>query len=217
MLALAVRSCARALVPKLRPLRSSPRRRCARRSLLRERFVHVPPRPPLVACRRLRLADRPRTVARRLGLAVREATPAGTRRTLRAVSRPPSRATRPLDAARPLARRLPRLRRAGARGYRRRAQQLPQRTRPGVARVRHHPLHHPQFDDRAPQRAIHRILRETGYEAWHGTPVGLLSAECKVLRVYHTPQMQSVVAEIVDRFVNWRRPRTTDSVCGSSR
>ena len=54
-----------------------------------------------------------------------------------------------------------------------------------------------------PERAIvDWILRETGYEAWHGTPVGLLSAERKVLRVYHTPQMQSVVAEIVDRFVS---------------
>ncbi len=45
------------------------------------------------------------------------------------------------------------------------------------------------------------ILRETGYEAWHSTPV-LLSADQRLLRVYHTPQMQSVVAGIVDRFVN---------------
>ncbi len=52
------------------------------------------------------------------------------------------------------------------------------------------------------QLIIDWILRETGYEAWHSTPVGLLSADSRVLRVYHTPQMQAVVADIVDRFVN---------------
>ena len=52
------------------------------------------------------------------------------------------------------------------------------------------------------QAIVDWILRETGYEAWHATPVGLLSADRKVLRVYHTPQMQAVVAEIVDRFVS---------------
>ena len=46
------------------------------------------------------------------------------------------------------------------------------------------------------------FLRETGYEAWHSDPVGLLSANHDVLRVYHTPEMQAVVADIVDRFVN---------------
>jgi hypothetical protein len=52
------------------------------------------------------------------------------------------------------------------------------------------------------QAIVDWILRETGYEAWHSVPVGLLSADRKVLRVYHTPQMQAVVAEIVDRFVS---------------
>jgi hypothetical protein len=52
------------------------------------------------------------------------------------------------------------------------------------------------------QAIVDWILRETGYEAWHSTPVGLLSADRKVLRVYHTPQMQATVAEIVDRFVS---------------
>jgi len=52
------------------------------------------------------------------------------------------------------------------------------------------------------QLIIDWILRETGYEAWHSTPVGLLSADSRTLRVYHTPQMQAVVAEIADRFVN---------------
>jgi hypothetical protein len=54
------------------------------------------------------------------------------------------------------------------------------------------------------QTIVDWILRETGYEAWHSTPVGLLSADRKVLRVYHTPQMQAIVAEIVDRFVSTR-------------
>jgi hypothetical protein len=52
------------------------------------------------------------------------------------------------------------------------------------------------------QAIVDWILRETGYEAWHSTPVGLLSADRKVLRVYHTPQMQAIVAEIVDRFIS---------------
>jgi hypothetical protein len=52
------------------------------------------------------------------------------------------------------------------------------------------------------QAIVDWILRETGYEAWHATPVGLLSADRKTLRVYHTPQMQATVGEIVDRFVS---------------
>ena len=52
------------------------------------------------------------------------------------------------------------------------------------------------------QAIVDWILRETGYEAWHTTPVGLLSADRSTLKVYHTPQMQATVAEIVDRFVN---------------
>ena len=52
------------------------------------------------------------------------------------------------------------------------------------------------------QAIVDWILRETGYEAWHSTPVGLLSANDRKLLVYHTPQMQRVVADIVDRFVN---------------
>ncbi len=45
-------------------------------------------------------------------------------------------------------------------------------------------------------------MRETGYEAWHSEPLGILSANRETLRVYHTPEMQSMVADIVDRFVN---------------
>ncbi len=52
------------------------------------------------------------------------------------------------------------------------------------------------------QAIVDWILRETGYEAWHSTPFAALSADTRTLRVYHTPQMQSIVADIVDRFVN---------------
>ena len=45
------------------------------------------------------------------------------------------------------------------------------------------------------------ILRKTGYEAWHGEPLGILSATERKLRVYHTPEMQTVVTDLVDRFV----------------
>jgi hypothetical protein len=55
---------------------------------------------------------------------------------------------------------------------------------------------------RPEQAIVDWILRETGYEAWHSEPVGLLSANRDVLRVYHTPEMQAVVGDIVDRFVN---------------
>jgi hypothetical protein len=52
------------------------------------------------------------------------------------------------------------------------------------------------------QAIIDWILRETGYETWHSDPVGLLSANRETLRVYHTPEMQAIVADIVDRFVS---------------
>ena len=54
---------------------------------------------------------------------------------------------------------------------------------------------------RPEQALVDWILRETGYEAWHGEPLGILSATARTLRVYHTPEMQQVVAELVDRFV----------------
>ena len=46
------------------------------------------------------------------------------------------------------------------------------------------------------------MLRETGYEAWHSQPFGILSANREKLRVYHTPEMHAIVADIADRFVN---------------
>jgi hypothetical protein len=56
--------------------------------------------------------------------------------------------------------------------------------------------------NRPEQAIVDWILRETGYEAWHGDPLAILSAGQRSLRVYHTPEMQNVVADIVDRFVN---------------
>ena len=55
---------------------------------------------------------------------------------------------------------------------------------------------------RPEQAIVDWILRETGYEVWHAEPLGILSASPRTLRVYHTPQMQAVVADIVDRFVS---------------
>jgi hypothetical protein len=56
--------------------------------------------------------------------------------------------------------------------------------------------------NRPEQALVDWILAETGYEAWHGEPLGVLSASRRTLRVYHTPEMHAVVAEMVDRFVN---------------
>lgn len=54
----------------------------------------------------------------------------------------------------------------------------------------------------APEQAlVDWILRETGYEVWHGETVCLLNADSKALHVYHTPEVHAQVAEIVDRFV----------------
>ena len=52
------------------------------------------------------------------------------------------------------------------------------------------------------QTLVKWILRQTGEESWHSEPFGLLSATTDTLYVYHTPEMQQVIAEIVDRFVN---------------
>ena len=54
---------------------------------------------------------------------------------------------------------------------------------------------------RPEQAIVDWILRETGYEVWHSEPLGVLSATPRTLRVYHTPEMQAVVADVVDRFV----------------
>ena len=54
-----------------------------------------------------------------------------------------------------------------------------------------------------PEKAlVDWILTETGYDAWHSETVTMLSADKNTLRCYHTPEVQAVVAEIVDRFVS---------------
>jgi len=64
-----------------------------------------------------------------------------------------------------------------------------------------------------PQQAIiDRVLQETGYEAWHSEPLGILSATSKTLRVYHTPKMQAIVADLVDRFVTSEAENLTFSL-----
>jgi hypothetical protein len=55
---------------------------------------------------------------------------------------------------------------------------------------------------RPEQALVDWILRETGYEAWHGDIVAMLSADRRTLRCYHTPEMHDVVGDLVDRFVN---------------
>lgn len=56
--------------------------------------------------------------------------------------------------------------------------------------------------NRPEQAIVEWVFDETGYEAWHSEPLAILSATTRTLRVYHTPAMQSVVGEVVDRFVS---------------
>ena len=62
---------------------------------------------------------------------------------------------------------------------------------------------------RPEQALVDWILRETGYEAWHSEPLGILSAGRRTLYVYHTPEMQAVVAGLVDRFVSSKAETST--------
>jgi hypothetical protein len=55
--------------------------------------------------------------------------------------------------------------------------------------------------NRPEQAIVDWVLRETGYEVWHSEPLGILSASRHTLRVYHTPEVQAVVADVVERFV----------------
>lgn len=52
------------------------------------------------------------------------------------------------------------------------------------------------------QAIIDWILRETGTDVWFSEPLGLLSANKETLSVYHTPEMQRIVTDVVDRFVS---------------
>ncbi|HEX4129930.1 MAG TPA: hypothetical protein VHZ24_07795 [Pirellulales bacterium] len=56
--------------------------------------------------------------------------------------------------------------------------------------------------NRPEQAIVDWILRETGYEAWHSEPLGVLSANSRTIKVYHTPEMHAIVSDVVDRFVN---------------
>lgn len=55
--------------------------------------------------------------------------------------------------------------------------------------------------DRPHQAVIDWILRETGTDVWFASPFGILSARRDTLTVYHTSEMQQVVAKMVSRFV----------------
>ena len=54
---------------------------------------------------------------------------------------------------------------------------------------------------RPEQAVVDWIIQETGDETWHGEEVAVLSAGRGRLQVFHTPDVQDQVAEIVDRFV----------------
>ncbi len=56
--------------------------------------------------------------------------------------------------------------------------------------------------ERPEQAVVDWILRETGTDVWFTEPLGILSANKNALRVYHTPEMQRLVLDIVDRFVS---------------
>lgn len=56
--------------------------------------------------------------------------------------------------------------------------------------------------ERPEQAVVDWILRETGTDVWFTEPLGILSANKNSLRVYHTPEMQRLVLDIVDRFVS---------------
>lgn len=53
-----------------------------------------------------------------------------------------------------------------------------------------------------PQQAIvDWILKETGTDLWFHHPMGILNATPYQLYVYHTPEIQKVISQLVDRFV----------------
>ena len=56
--------------------------------------------------------------------------------------------------------------------------------------------------NRPEQAVVDWILRETGYETWHSETIALLNADANTLYAYHRPEIQAVVADVVDRFVN---------------
>lgn len=55
--------------------------------------------------------------------------------------------------------------------------------------------------DHPEQAIVDWVMRETGTDVWFSEPFGFLSADRDELVVYHTPEMQRVVADVVDRFI----------------
>ena len=54
------------------------------------------------------------------------------------------------------------------------------------------------------QDIVDWILRETGTDTWFGGAMSMLNANSQAVRVYHTPEVQRIVKDIVDRFVSTR-------------
>lgn len=57
------------------------------------------------------------------------------------------------------------------------------------------------------QAVIDWVLRDTGTDVWFSEPFGVLSADRDSLYVYHTPEMQRIVRDVVDRLVQSRAER----------
>lgn len=55
--------------------------------------------------------------------------------------------------------------------------------------------------DHPEQAIVDWVMRNTGTDVWFSEPFGFLSADRDELVVYHTPEMQQVVGDVVDRFV----------------
>ena len=61
--------------------------------------------------------------------------------------------------------------------------------------------------NRPEQALVDWVLRETGYEVWHSNVVSMLSADARTLKVYHTPEVQAIVGDVVDRIEQLVRAR----------
>lgn len=55
--------------------------------------------------------------------------------------------------------------------------------------------------DRPHQAVVDWILRDTGTDMWFAEPFGFMNANRDSLTVYHTPEIQGVVQDVVDKFV----------------
>lgn len=55
--------------------------------------------------------------------------------------------------------------------------------------------------DRPHQAIVDWILRDTGTDMWFSEPFGFMNANRDSLTVYHTPEIQRVVQDVVDKFI----------------